>query len=498
MAQLRKRRLSGERVWRTAAPALLGSLAVAVVTGVFYRIQATFPIASIAFLLVILLQSFSGDFLASVLVSIEAVAVLDYFFVEPQYSFDTFRGVDIAFLASFLITALVVTKLVSRVHTETESARLQRERFARLYRLAQQLLGMEPQTALGARFLEPFRGVFGITAVCIFDAETAETHVVGGNATRLEERTRQAYFAGRDSDHREPGITILRLQVVGRTTAYIGFVGLEDPELTAGPLAALAATLLERTRALRHASDAAAAAQAEVYRSAILDALAHEFKTPLATILAAAGGLREAGPLGPEQLEMTETVETEAARLGNLASRLLRMARVDREEVRPRTELVELNFFLGELTDQYARGSPDRQICLRKHSESLAVEVDPELLWLAVSQLLENACKYSQPGSVVSLETQDQNGVVEIRVRNSGSSIPAMERHRIFDRFYRGSDAKHLAAGSGLGLYVARKIALAHGGGLELESTGTTEAEVSFRLTIPGLQSEVDHVVRAN
>ena len=188
MAQVRRRRLSGGRVWRTAGPAVLGSVAVAVVTGVLYRIQATFPIASIAFLLIILLQSFSGDFLASLVVSIEAVAVLDYFFVDPLYTFNVLRGADIAFLASFLITALVVTKLVSRVRAETESARLQRERFARLYELAQQLLGMEPQTALGAIFLEPFRGVFGITAACIFDAETAETHVVGVSGTTLEER----------------------------------------------------------------------------------------------------------------------------------------------------------------------------------------------------------------------------------------------------------------------------------------------------------------------
>jgi two-component system, OmpR family, sensor histidine kinase KdpD len=473
-------------------------VAVALVTGICHRLQADLAIASVAFLLVVLVQSFSGDFLASVLVSIEAVAVLDYFFVAPLYSFGVLHGAAVVFLSSFLITALIVTKLVSRVRAETESARLQRERFAGLYRLAQQLLAMDPQMALGAKFLEPFRGVFGITAVCIFDAETAETHVVGGNGTRLEERTRQAYVAGRDSDRSESGMAILRLQVVGRTTAYIGFEGLEDPELTAGPLSALAATLLERTRALRHASDAAAAAQAEVYRSAILDALAHEFKTPLATILAAAGGLREAGPLGPEQLEMTETVESEAARLGNLASRLLRMARVDREEVKPRMELIELNLFLAGLMDQYVRRSPDRRISLRKQFDSLTVEADPELLRLAVSQLLENACKYSLPGSTVSLETQEQDGVVQIRVRNSGSSIPASERHRIFDRFYRGSDARDRTPGSGLGLYVARKIALAHGGGLELESQSAMEGEVSFRLTIPGLKSEADRVVRAS
>jgi len=77
-----------------------------------------------------------------------------------------------------------------------------------------------------------------------------------------------------------------------------GFEGLEDASLTAGPLTALAAALLERSLAVRNASQAAAAAQAESYRSVILDALAHEFKTPLSTILAAAGALRESASLG--------------------------------------------------------------------------------------------------------------------------------------------------------------------------------------------------------
>src|ERR1700722_3445839 len=121
--------------------------------------------------------------------------------------------------------------------------------------------------------------------------------------------------------------------MAGRTTGAVGFEGLEDASLTAGPLTALAAALLERTHAVRNANQAAAAAQTEAYRTVILDALAHEFKTPLSTILAAAGSLREVDSLGPHYREMAETVESEAARLGRLTSRLLRTARLEREAV---------------------------------------------------------------------------------------------------------------------------------------------------------------------
>jgi len=249
---------------------------------------------------------------------------------------------------------------------------------------------------------------------------------------------------------------------------------------------------------VRDASEAAAAAQTEVYRSAVLDALAHEFKTPLATILAAAGGLREAGSLKPDQLEMAEMVETEAARLGGLTSRLLRMVRLDREEVRPRMEIVDITSLLAQLKAQYTRRSPDRQICFCRPPEPLEVQADPELLRLAVSQLLENACKYSRPGSAVTIQAEKQMECLVIRVSNNGSSIAARDQRRIFDRFYRGADASRLAPGSGLGLYVARKIATAHRGTLDLDSQGQLNGDITFRFAIPNLEVEADHVVTTN
>src|SRR5262249_35069304 len=124
------------------------------------------------------------------------------------------------------------------------------------------------------------------------------------------------------------------------TIGAIGFAGLESPELTAGPLAALAVAHLERVHSFVHASQAATTAQTESYRSAILDALAHEFKTPLSTIMTAAGALREAPSLDPQDREMAETVESEAARLGRLTSRLIRTARLEREEIRPWIDLI--------------------------------------------------------------------------------------------------------------------------------------------------------------
>ena len=96
----------------------------------------------------------------------------------------------------------------------------------------------------------------------------------------------------------------------------------------------------------------------------ILDALAHEFKTPLSTILTAAGALREAASLGPQYHEMTEIVESEAARLSRFTSRLIRTARLEREEIRPWIELIDVSAVVADTVDQYARLSAGRRISL--------------------------------------------------------------------------------------------------------------------------------------
>ena len=275
--------------WPATKWCALGGAGVALLTFIGIRLHLSFATASFCYLLLLVMQSLSGHFVSSAVVSFLAVGCLDYFFVEPLFSFQVESPLDTLGLASFLITGLVITKLVSKVRAGTESSRLQQEKLQGLYDLAQQLLALEPDAKGGSHFLEPFCGVFGIKATCLFDATNAELHIAGTASDDLEKNTGDAFIHGKDYENREKKISARRIRVGGRTIGAIGFEGLEDPGLTAGPLAALAAAHLERTHSFVHASRAAATAQTESYRSAILDALAHEFKTPLATILTAAG-----------------------------------------------------------------------------------------------------------------------------------------------------------------------------------------------------------------
>ncbi len=486
------------RFLRTLQWCALGSVGVLLLTWVAFRLHFSFLTTSFCYLILLVAQSLAGDFASAAVVSVAAVACLDYFFVLPLFSFQVDSPVYGVGLTAFLATGLVITRLVTKARAAAELSREHHERLQRLYEFSQTVLALEPTLKGGSQVLESLCGTFDIKAACLFDGLEDEVYVAGEPSDDLEKKTGQAFIHSKNYDDFQRRLAARCMRISGRTIGAIGFEGLDDPDLMAGPLAALVAAHLERTRSFQHASQATATAQTESYRSVILDALAHEFKTPLSTILTAAGALREAASLGPQHHEMTEIVESEAARLSRLTTRLIRTARLEREEIRPWIELIDVAEVVAESANQYTRVSAGRRISVVKDCESSEVMADRELLRLAVSQLLDNACKYSSPGSAVTLSISREDSQVVVRVLSSGNPIPAAERNRIFERFYRGVDGLRVGPGSGLGLFVARKIALALGGSIELdgENPGAANGTV-FRLALPAPQRERDDVAAA-
>jgi two-component system, OmpR family, sensor histidine kinase KdpD len=445
------------RILRSLLRAGPASVVVRLITFVAYGLALNFATVSFCFLIVVVLQSLIGDFFSSAVVSLISFLCLSYFFVPPIFSLRVSDSSDTVALVTFLVAGLGITRLTSETHEAAAAAELQCKQMTRLYELAQQLLQLQPEITMGTHLLEPFRSRFELQAVCLYDAMTVETHFAGDSLRHLTETTRAAYIGGRDFQDRSSGVAIRLLEAGGRTTGAIGFEGLDDLEL-AGPLTALATIMTERLPAFQQASRAAAPTEAELFRGAVLDALAHEFKTPLATIPTVAGG-KEAGPLGTEQLTLVEAVESEASRLEQLTTRLLRLARLDREEVKLQIELIDLGEMMRSLIDQHSQPWADRHLVLK--GAQLPALGDRELLRRGLPQLVDNACKYSRPEAEVAISFESTEAMATLRVWNSGSSISASEQAKILERYYRGVEARSLAPGSGLGLYVARKIAVA-------------------------------------
>ena len=465
---------------------------VGLVTSVCYGLHLNLTITGFLYLIAVVLQSLVGNFASSALVSFVAVACLDFFFTQPLFSFEVTNPLDILALISFLVTGLVITRLTTRVRKEVAISDRQRYQFNLLYELAQQLLALDPDDSILDKSVERFRDVFQLEAVCLFDMAAESLHSSGISRKLLPERTRSACYREPGVDDPARRIQIRRLHAAGKTIGAVGFEGLDDAGLTTGPLATLAAAMVERVRAFHSASHAVASAEAEVFRSAILDALAHEFKTPLATIVTAAGGLREIGPLGSAQLELAEIVETEATRLGGLTSRVLGTNRLGEEHLKPRLDRIDVANLVKNLVGQYSRQFSDRQFHIAKVTSTAEVLADSDLIQLALGQLLDNACKYSPASSAVNISLEREHDLASIRVLNRGNLIRGKERTLIFERFYRGEEARRSAPGTGLGLYFACKIAEAHGGSMVLEEEAASAGVATiFRMTLPLAKSVV-------
>jgi two-component system, OmpR family, sensor histidine kinase KdpD len=297
---------------------------------------------------------------------------------------------------------LVITRLTTRARNEAAISNHHRRLVHLLYQVAKQLLALDPKNDLLQASVERVREVFDLKAVCLFAAVDGKFYVAGSSREGLPARTAAACYLGADADDTAIRTSTRCLRAAGKDLGAVGFEGLYGNELAIGPLATLAAAMLERTRAFQSASEAAAAAQAEVFRAAVLDALAHQFKTPLATILTAAGGLRETLPLLPQQQELAELIEAETSRLNGLTSQVLRTSQLDQEEIKPRLERTNIARLVMNLVREYS-GDTDLKFQITSGSISTEVLADPNLLELALTQLLDNACKYSSPGTGVEL-----------------------------------------------------------------------------------------------
>jgi two-component system sensor histidine kinase KdpD len=489
------RKNSIDTPWQVAGYSTFGALILVLVTYFGYLCHFNLAAAGFLCLVVVVLLSSFGSMTSSAIHSIVAAASLDYFFAPPIHSLRVSDPVNMLALAVFLTTSLGITFQVTRVRRERQVTAHERDEVKRLYELAQQLMALKPEDIDTPRLLTLFRDVFALRAVCLYENKTGTSYTIGEPRYDLETRTRMGYLAGVDSDDALCQTSIRSLQIEGKHTAVLGFEWPDSDGFTPDSLSTLETTMLERVRAFHATAQAAVAAQAESLRSMLLDAFAHAVKTPLATILTAMGGMRATGGLNSGHLEFVDVVESETSRLSNLTTRLLRMATLDREEVKPRLQRVDISLLIAEELELKSQQFDDHRFSLTDEGEGIEgcamdlhdVDADSDLLRLALAQLIENACKYSQSGSTVKVSTQSIEGSIVIRVR-SRSHIPAGERSKIFDRFYRGESSRDATPGTGLGLDIARKIMLAHGGTLALEDSGETESV--FRITIPVLAKE--------
>jgi two-component system sensor histidine kinase KdpD len=251
----------------------------------------------------------------------------------------------------------------------------------------------------------------------------------------------------------------------------------------------LVAIALERVRTEETANRAEAARQSEEFKSTLLDAIAHEFKTPLTSIKAAStsmlseSGLSDSVPLSPQFRELATIIDEETDRLSLLVTEAVRMSQIDAGKVRLERELLDVPDLLRRVLTHFESKAEGRELKLQVDEGLPPVYADKDLISLALRQLIDNALKYSPPGSPIGVTAGLKDHRVIIRVKDRGPGIPERERERVFDKFYRRQTTKTHVPGTGLGLYIAREIARAHGGDVWVE--GEPGAGSEFCVALP-------------
>jgi two-component system sensor histidine kinase KdpD len=380
--------------------------------------------------------------------------LLNWFFTPPVSRITISDPKNILALAIFVGVAVSVASVVDLAARRThQAARLRAESEILSFLAGSVLRG---DTSLEA-LLERVRETFAMESAALLERENdvAPWTCAGraGSGPPVE-RPEDADVDMPVSDH-------MALALTGRVLPA------EDRRVLAA-FAAQAAVVLDRRRLREEAGQARALAEGNRIRTALLAAVSHDLRTPLAGIKAAVSSLRSDDVAWSEedQAELLEGIEEGADRLDHLVGNLLDMSRLQTGTVTPLIREIDVD----EVVPMALGGVPEADVELDIPESLPMVAVDPGLLERSVANLVENAVKYSPPGERVLVAASALGDRVEIRIVDRGPGVPDEAKERIFEPFQRYGDAPR-GAGVGLGLAVARGFAEAMGGTLAAEDT---------------------------
>jgi two-component system sensor histidine kinase KdpD len=424
--------------------------------------------AALAFVLGVTAAAATGGMAAGLLASGLSFLSLNFFFTPPLETFSVQKAEDLVALVVFLVVSATVGALVSRAIDQRGRAEV-REREARLlHHLGTRLLSGEPP----ARVLERF----GQAAIDLLDLARYEADVDGENVAALGEESApgllQERFPLRVED-REVGV-IRGYVRIGRGLG-------ESERQLIRTFAAQLSLALEGARMATLARSAKLDADRSKMQAGLLSSVTHDLRTPLASILASVTGLLddEASFDEPSRHELLETIRHEAVRLNRLVGNLLDLSRLRAGALTPSRRLASIEEVvegvLGRLEPQLHRYRLN--VVLRDGLPQ--VPIDVVQLDQALTNILENATRYSAPGTEITVSAARWEDSVQVRVADQGKGIADELRAKVFEPFVQGDQGD---GGSGLGLAIAQAVVQAHGGTIWAEGAPGGGTAIVFRL----------------
>lgn len=436
-----------------------------------------------AFLLLICILAIAtlGDMPVAVVLSL--IADLAYsWFLPPANSFAIEGLASWIALTVFLATAVIGSQLSVRAQRRAREAEDRNQEMERIHALGRALLSHDTLPATGEAAAWQIVAALEASGAALYIDQPQRTHQAG-TMPDMDSTLKRVFSTGKPCSMGSPRISVYPLISGDRRIGALAIQSDDISETATQLTINLISVALDRAVATEKAVEASAISRNEELRRAMVDAFAHNLKTPLTSIKACTSALlRRSNAVNEETRELLTVVDEETDRLTRLIGDSLELVRVG-EKVTPARELISVSQpILAALAD-LKRNMEGRQIRLELPPEPLSIAADPHLIQIVVTQLVDNALKYSPPDSPVEVQARAVGNCAVIGVRNEGTALDEDERERIFGKFYRGRKSRGRIEGTGMGLAIARTIVESHGG--EIEARNGADGNIVFEFSLP-------------
>jgi two-component system sensor histidine kinase KdpD len=476
--------------------ALVVSMGVATAAMLPFRSHVSVAAAALVFVLPVVGAMVFGGAWVGLLAVLLGFVVLDVVFIPPYWRLSVGSGQN--WLA--LIVYVAVVLLVARVVWWLQQLRADSARHAadsrRLLELSEFLVADKPVQDLLGVVASSVRSAFNLETVALLlpSGETGYLEVVASDGPELGGESLERILPAPGTPASLTGSIVagallrqIPLTARGRPVGLLVLRGraldLHDRDLLA-TYANHAAVAIERAQLRDQALRAELLQEVDEWRAALVGTVAHDLRTPLASIKVAVSDLREPGIVLPEtaRRDLLETIEEQTDRLTRLVSTVLDLWRLEAGALRPKREPLAVDDLIDEAVALVERSLDASRLRRVMAPELPLLEVDPILIAQALANLLENAARHSPPDAEILVEATLRPGLadeIEIAVSDSGPGVPPDQRELIFELFHRGVDGGR----AGLGLAIAKAFVEAHGGRVGVGATRAGGAR--FVLTLP-------------
>jgi len=439
--------------------------------------------AGMVFLVLVVWSSTQVGIWLSLYIAVLCALSFDYFFLPPVHTLQIIGIQQWVAMISFMASCVVVGRLAQRARRQAQKAEERRADVERLYSLSQEMMLHEDASGLIRDLPRLIDRIFALDGVVLYICDGDQLYASTSELPMSIQASLRAMTEGSSPTLAIPGgFHAIALMLGLRPVGALGWRPSRLSREVASAVSAQVAIVLARSMAIEASVRMEAAREGERLRTALIDSLTHELRTPLTSIRAAATTLLESEGLDEAgRRELAAIVDEEASRLDALIGQAVEMAEIDANVVEVHLAPQQPRALLEQAVEESRAVLAGRRVSVAVEEPDRPAWFDPHLLGRVLRHLLENAARYTPPGSHIALSSRRAGGRLEFCVEDNGPGIDAADLPLVFEKFYRGK--KSGGKGSGMGLAIARAILAAHGGGIQASSVPGQGA--SFRFWVP-------------